>query len=161
MDIWRKQVGRRRMEEPNLGFFAAHHQGNCVATATAKAAPPLSSTSWAAVTSKPPGHFRIRGRGPPGTAEEGGNYCRSSQSDGACGEGRKGGARTSVKLAGGCGEGRAPAPSLPVSGRGRKGAGSGGGRTGAGPGRTHGGSAQSRRYPIESPKASPDCSGAQ
>lgn len=61
LDIWRKQVGRGRMEEPNLGsgFFAAHHQGNHVATATAKAAPPLSSTSWAAFTSKPPRHFRM------------------------------------------------------------------------------------------------------
>lgn len=94
-------MGRGRMEEPNLGFWclAAHHQGNCVAVATAKPASPLPSTSSATVTSTPARHFRIGGCGPPETAEEGENCCCSSQSDGLCGEGRKGGVGTSLKLA--------------------------------------------------------------
>lgn len=76
----------------------------------------------------PPNHPDTSARGEvraSGNGLEGGNYCHSSQSNGACDEGRKGGVRTSLELAKGCREGRAPVPSAPVRGRVRKGAGSG------------------------------------
>lgn len=64
-DIWRKEMGRGRMEEPNLGFWclAAHHQGNCVAVATAKPASHFPRTSSATVPSTPARHFRVGGCG--------------------------------------------------------------------------------------------------